>query len=145
MADLKKPKLDKPMRRDIAKFYAEMMYSDDRKRYDEEVEDYRKKLIQQSLKNIKDKVPHVCPYCNERQWFQGEQHREETIKGKFYWICPCPNCKREVYLNLFTVRFMENGQPNYYVNSKWMKKEEVFKTEEPKTRLGFGTVNSQPF
>lgn len=141
MADLKKPKLDRPMRKDIAREYAKMMYADDQKRIEEQLDDYKDKLIQQSLDNIKEKVPHVCPYCNERQWFQGEQHREETINGKFFWICPCPNCHKDVYMNLFTVRFVDNGQPDYYVNSKWMKREDVFRTEEQKSRIGFGAVN----
>lgn len=134
-----RPKLDRPMRKDIAKYYAQMMYSDDQRKFNNQLQEYQKKLIAQSLENIKERVFHVCPYCNERQEFPGDGHREETINNKFYWIQNCPSCNREVYCNIFTVRTTDQiGQPDYYVNSRWMTKEMAFSVQEPKLNIGIG-------
>lgn len=143
MANTKRPKLDKPMKKDIARYYAQMMYADDRKLQEEEVGDYQKKLIQESLENIKERVFHICPYCHERQEFKGEGHREQTINGKFYWIQNCPKCNQEVWMHLFTKRFVENGQVDYLVDSRWMCKEDALRlrsepVEQTKPKLGFG-------
>ena len=145
MPGQKKPKLDRPMKKDIARYYARMMYDDDQHTFQQEQEEYKKKLVEQSLENIKERVFHTCPYCNERQEFKGEGHREQTINGKFYWIQDCPSCRNEVYLNLFTIKFIENGQVDYMVDSRWMRKDDVFKIQhvemQPKRHvLGFGII-----
>lgn len=141
MPKSQKVKLDKPMRKDIARFYAQMMYADDLRKQEMALEDYRKKLIQQSLDNIKERVFHICPYCHTRQEFPGEGHREITLNGKFFWVQNCPSCKQEVYCNLFTVRYIDpNGQPDYYVNSKWMTKDEANGHPSQKPVLGIGVI-----
>lgn len=134
-----KPKLDRPMRKDIAKYYAEMMYKEDRDNMEMQVEEYRKKLLAEALDNIKERAYHVCPYCHERQEFKGEGHREKTINGKFYWIQNCPSCNGEVYCNIFTVRFHDQfGQADYYVDSRWMTRENALQIQQkPIPRIGF--------
>jgi hypothetical protein len=132
MAKSSQPKLDKPMRKDIARFYAQMMYADDLRKQELSVENYKKKLIQQALDNIKEHVFKECPYCHTRQEFPGAGHRELTINNKFYWVQNCPSCKQEVYCNLFLRKYTDNmGQPDYYVDSKWMTKNDAMNNVSP--------------
>ena len=140
-----KPRLDRPMRKDIARYYAEMMYKDDRDNMEMQVEEYRKKLLAESLENIKEHAYHTCPYCKKWQEFKGEGHREKTINGRFYWIQNCLSCNEEVYCNIFTVRFQDQmGQTDYYVDSRWMTRENALQIpSKPTPRIGFAIGHGQ--
>jgi len=138
----KKPlRLDRKMRRDIAKEYAKMMYEEDKQRQNEEVERYRDQLLKEAFENIKERAFHVCPYCNEFQEFPGEGHREEVILGKHYWIQNCPSCGKEVWVYIFPVRFDNAGLPDYYIDSRWLTKEEATGGNQ-NSRIGFGIAHN---
>lgn len=127
----KKPKFDPFLKKETARELARLMYEDIRKQNDLEEKSYRDKVWEEALANIKDHTFGTCQYCHKFVEYNGKEHREESINGKFFWIARCPECHRENYMNIWTFSKKFGDEVTWLVDYAWMTREKAYGLPEP--------------
>lgn len=96
--------------RQAARELANMLYQDHLQKIKRSEEAEKRKVIEQSLKNLNTWGWVECPYSEYKGqgFIQVDPSKSEiqVIKGSMFWIGVCPNGKK-VYVNIFVKKFQE--------------------------------------